>query len=282
MSQQTIDRSVAVLQSLGIHAVFAVVLVFGLKLSTAQVTAPPIPVAIQAVVVDRQAIVDAREEKRRQEQQQLRQEAADRRRKQQEIERQQQAEAEQQRQREAAVQRRRQEDDARQRAIQMEREKQAELQRKQLELRKQREQLAEERRKQEQEYERLQEQKRLQEIAEQQRKDEQRRQQLMDLEQRQVASAEQATLEQQWIALVQSIVTSNWQRPPTAREGLRCLVQVHQAPGGQVLDVAILPGCNGDTAVQRTIVNAVWRSDPLPYKGYEQVLRRQFKFEFVY
>jgi len=278
MSALAIDRSVAVLESLAVHAVFAVIMVFGLSISSTR-SVPRIPLTIQATVVDRQAILDHREQKQEAETQVLREAAAERRR-QQEAERQRRLDQQRQEQaREAATQRRRDEDVARRRAADEEKQRLDELDRKRQELQQQREKAAEQTRREE---ERLKQLAQVQAQEDQARRaaiDEERRRQLMDMEQ---TGAEMATLEQEWIALVQSIVTASWQRPPTAREGLKCLVQVHQAPGGRVLDVSILPGCNGDEATRRSIVNAVWRSDPLPYRGYEQVLKRNFKFEFVY
>lgn len=277
MSQAAIDRSVAVLQSLGVHVVFAGILLFGLSVSDST-SVPKIPLTIKATVVDRQAIVDARVARDEAERQVLRDQAAERRR-QQEAERQrQQQERQQEQAREAAVQRRREADEARARAAEEERQRMADLERRRQDIQRQKEQAAEQARREEERLKQLADAQRQDEATRQAVLDEERRRQLMDLE---TADAEAATLELEWIALVQSIVTANWQRPPTARKGLNCRVRVFQAPGGRVLDVAI-ETCNGDEVTRRSIVNAVWASDPLPYRGYEQVLQRNFKFEFVY
>jgi len=58
-------------------------------------------------------------------------------------------------------------------------------------------------------------------------------------------------------------IERNWNRPPTARAGLECTLNVTQAPGGTVIDVK-LGDCNGDAAVRESITNAVFRSSPLP------------------
>jgi len=58
-------------------------------------------------------------------------------------------------------------------------------------------------------------------------------------------------------------IERNWNRPPTARAGLECTLNVTQAPGGTVIDVKV-GDCNGDAAVRESITNAVFKSSPLP------------------
>jgi colicin import membrane protein len=62
--------------------------------------------------------------------------------------------------------------------------------------------------------------------------------------------------------LIQTI-ERNWNKPVSARAGLVCTLNVTQAPGGTVVNVTI-GDCNGDEAVRQSVVNAVYRSSPLP------------------
>jgi colicin import membrane protein len=62
--------------------------------------------------------------------------------------------------------------------------------------------------------------------------------------------------------LIQTI-ERNWNKPASARAGLVCTLNVTQAPGGTVVNVTI-GDCNGDEAVRQSVVNAVYRSSPLP------------------
>jgi colicin import membrane protein len=62
--------------------------------------------------------------------------------------------------------------------------------------------------------------------------------------------------------LIQTI-ERNWNKPASARAGLVCTLNVTQAPGGTVVNVSI-GDCNGDEAVRQSVVNAVYRSSPLP------------------
>jgi colicin import membrane protein len=281
MSAVAVERSVAVIQSLGVHVVFALVMVFGLSVSSESVL-PKFPATIQATVVDRQAIVDARQARKDLQQEQLRSAAAERRRQQQAEQEVQRQQVQKKQEQEAAIQKRRDDQAAAQRRMDQEKRKQREREKQLAELKRQQEDARRQSEREKQRLDQLEAEKRAQDQQRQQALEEERRKQLLALESQQRDQQEFLTLEQEWVAVVYSMVSANWQRPPTAEKGLRCMVQVHQAPGGSVLDASVLPGCNGDDATRRSIVNAVLRSDPLPYKGYEKIFKRQFKFEFVY
>lgn len=62
--------------------------------------------------------------------------------------------------------------------------------------------------------------------------------------------------------LIQTI-ERNWNKPASARAGLVCTLNVTQAPGGTVTNVTV-GDCNGDEAVRQSVINAVYRSSPLP------------------
>jgi colicin import membrane protein len=78
--------------------------------------------------------------------------------------------------------------------------------------------------------------------------------------------------------LVQTI-ERNWIRPPSARAGLQCTLYVTQAPGGTVVDVR-LGACNGDEPVRESIVNAVYRSSPLPAPRDPRAFERRLEIVF--
>ncbi len=85
-----------------------------------------------------------------------------------------------------------------------------------------------------------------------------------------------------YVESIKTRVARNWARPPTTPKNLRCRVKVKQIPGGNVIDVTIASPCNGDALVQKSIINAVKRSDPLPYTGFEDVFERSLSFTFTY
>lgn len=273
LSRNALDNGAALLQSLAIHAVLLAALVVGLDLSSETIQ-PKFPNVIQAVVVDSQAIIQAREDKREAEREVLRQAAIERRR---EIER-----AEAQRQREAeAIEQRRQAQNEQARQLAAERQKQAELERRQKELAAERERIRAEREQQQRELQAAQARRQAEEEKRLQQLEQQRRQQLLALEDQERQAREDQTKLEEWVGLIGALVRQNWRKPPTAASGARCRVLVNQLPGGDVISASVAPGCRVDEVTKRSIVDAVLRSEPLPYKGYERVFRRQLTFEFV-
>ncbi len=119
--------------------------------------------------------------------------------------------------------------------------------------------------------------------------DEQRRRLEEAALQKQLAAEEQefrsgqlATLSDSYHSAIQSLVTQNWLRPPTAQPGLKCKLKIVQIPGGEVISAAIAGACNGDQATRRSIVAAVERGGSLPYRGFEDVFQREIDFIFIY
>lgn len=275
------QRLLAAVQAVAIHVVFGVVVFFGLDFATPAVQ-PKIPLRIQASVVAPAQV----EEMRERETEKLREEAAERRREEQRQAEQKREAEEKKRQEQAAEARRRdeaaaalkekQDMAARERQLADERQRQIE------QLRAEREQLEQQRKEQEKEIERIAEQRRKDEAEKARRLEEERQKQLMDLENQQMASAERVSLEQEYFAAIQLVVMQSWRRPPTAQPGLKCRVRVDQTPGGNVASAQVMTGCAADEVVKRSIVEAIYRAEPLPYKGYEDVFRRTFIFEFQY
>jgi len=99
-----------------------------------------------------------------------------------------------------------------------------------------------------------------------------------------VNGAEKArhTMLTQYIGAIQSAVTRQWARPNGTPAGLQCQIKVNQIPGGGVIDVSIGLPCNASAVVRNSIINAVKKADPLPYKGFEQVFERRLNFIFQY
>ncbi len=91
-----------------------------------------------------------------------------------------------------------------------------------------------------------------------------------------------ATKGDEYYAAIQSQVTNNWLRPPTARSGLRCRLKIVQIPGGEVISAAISGTCNADEATRRSLTAAVERTGTLPYRGFEEVFEREIDFIFTY
>jgi len=66
-----------------------------------------------------------------------------------------------------------------------------------------------------------------------------------------------------WLQQITARITRAWNKPPTARPGIDCMLYVTQVPGGEVVNVR-LGACNGDQAVRESIEAAAYRASPLP------------------
>ncbi len=66
-----------------------------------------------------------------------------------------------------------------------------------------------------------------------------------------------------WQSAITSRIQNAWIRPPTARPGIKCVLNVGLVPGGSVTSVSI-GECNGDDAVRQSIQTAVYNASPLP------------------
>ncbi len=83
----------------------------------------------------------------------------------------------------------------------------------------------------------------------------------------------------QYRAELEQAIERSWIRPPSAQAGLVCTLYVTQAPGGTVLDVR-LGACNGDAAVKESITNAVFRASPLPAPADPRAFERRLEIVF--
>ena len=79
--------------------------------------------------------------------------------------------------------------------------------------------------------------------------------------------------------MLMQAIERNWNRPPSARPGLECTLNVTQAPGGTVLEVSF-GACNGDAAVRESITNAVFRASPLPPPPDRRAFERKLQIVF--
>ncbi len=75
-------------------------------------------------------------------------------------------------------------------------------------------------------------------------------------------------------------VRRNWARPGTARDDLKCVVDVVQVPGGAVVSAQIIE-CNADDIVQRSVENAVFKASPLPQPSNPILFLRRFQITFT-
>lgn len=82
-----------------------------------------------------------------------------------------------------------------------------------------------------------------------------------------------------WQSVIRAKIERAWLRPPTAKAGIDCMLNVTQVPGGEVTRVTI-GACNGDQAVRESIQAAVYRASPLPSPPDPKLFERELNIEF--
>lgn len=87
---------------------------------------------------------------------------------------------------------------------------------------------------------------------------------------------------EKYASKIQKRITKNWHRPSSAQFGLSCRLTIIQPPGGDIISAAITENCNGDEATRQSMIEAVERAGPLPYRGFEDVFCQVIDFVFTY
>ncbi len=78
-------------------------------------------------------------------------------------------------------------------------------------------------------------------------------------------------------ALVQRAVINRWTRPPSARNGMRAVIEIALVPTGDVVGVTVLTS-SGNTAFDRSAVNAIEKAARFP--EVQQLERGLFERDF--
>jgi len=86
-------------------------------------------------------------------------------------------------------------------------------------------------------------------------------------------------LARKYAEAISNAVTSRWLRADNL-PAEACDVDIVQSPGGEVVSASAAASCPYDDASKRAVENAVLRSSPLPYAGYESVFRTHLTFTF--
>ncbi len=119
-------------------------------------------------------------------------------------------------------------------------------------------------REREEQQDREDEQRRQRELAEAQRqqeiRDRERQQEAADAAAAELASSE-FEMVQSGMSIIQQAVQSVWSRPPSARNGMRAILQIRMLPTGELVD-AVITESSGDPAFDRSAENAVYSAAP--------------------
>ncbi|KPK40160.1 MAG: hypothetical protein AMJ69_03460 [Gammaproteobacteria bacterium SG8_47] len=76
--------------------------------------------------------------------------------------------------------------------------------------------------------------------------------------------------------LIEAKVRQNWLVPPSAQQGMVCVLSVRLIPSGDVVSVQILES-SGDAVFDRSVENAVRKASPLPLPPAELGLYDEFR-----
>ncbi len=254
-------------------------------------------VVIQARVVDtRRAEQAAIEEKRAKNARQHRAEQQQRREREEQAREQARRRAEAEKARQAAIEKKRQREQARKLEAEKKRQAEARAERKRkLKAEKQRKAEAERKRKAEIKRKAEAEKKRKQEAerkrraaAEKKRKAEAARRAAEERAMQQALEAEiagelSARELNRYIGLIQKRITRSWIRPPGSTRGLQCRVTVRLVGNGTIVpgSVRVTRG-SGNSAFDRSVVQAVYKADPLPVPDDELLRARFNELELIF
>ena len=87
-------------------------------------------------------------------------------------------------------------------------------------------------------------------------------------------------LRAQYYGAIADAIRMNWNRPENIPPGQVCPIRIRQVPGGEVIDVEVLPSCPYDDQGKRSVEAAVLKAQPLPYAGFESVFSRDLSIRF--
>jgi len=87
-------------------------------------------------------------------------------------------------------------------------------------------------------------------------------------------------LKAQYYAAISDAIKRNWTQPDNIPRDVFCPIRIRQVPGGEVIDVEVLPSCPYDELGRRSVEAAVLKAQPLPYAGFESVFARELTLRF--
>lgn len=83
----------------------------------------------------------------------------------------------------------------------------------------------------------------------------------------------------QYIGMVRSSVEARWKKPPASIKGGECVVRLRQKKDGTITDVKVV-SCEGDKLYRLSVVEAVWKANPLPVPPVDDVFDAEIELIF--
>lgn len=85
-----------------------------------------------------------------------------------------------------------------------------------------------------------------------------------------------AAMKDKYSLLIKEKIESNWRFPPSARPDMRVEVRFQMVPTGEVVSVTIVKS-SGNEAVDRSVIAAVKRAQPLPVPKDARLFEQEFR-----
>ena len=94
-----------------------------------------------------------------------------------------------------------------------------------------------------------------------------------------IRNAQLSDAEAKYILTIKSKIENNWLIPHDTKHDEICTAIVNQLPSGKVTSVNI-HGCKGDSLYIDSLINAVWKSSPLPVAPDIEVFQENIVLQF--
>jgi len=94
-----------------------------------------------------------------------------------------------------------------------------------------------------------------------------------------IRNAQLSDAEAKYILTIKSKIENNWLIPHDTKHDKICTAIVNQLPSGKVTSVRI-HGCKGDSLYIDSLINAVWKSSPLPVAPDIEVFQENIVLQF--
>ena len=99
------------------------------------------------------------------------------------------------------------------------------------------------------------------------------------IKQQAIRNAQLSDAEKRYILSIKAKIENNWLIPHDTKHNEICTAIVNQLPSGKVTSVKI-HGCKGDQLYIDSLINAVWKSSPLPVAPDIEVFQEDIVFQF--
>lgn len=98
----------------------------------------------------------------------------------------------------------------------------------------------------------------------------------LEKQRQEALAAQDAPVLDEYEAHIQNKVSQAWQRPLSARNGMKTTLQISLIPGGEVSSVKVIES-SGDASFDLSATQAVWKATPLPVPSEAGVFTRNYR-----